>query len=481
MGYRLRMTIAFSLLVLAGMIVLTVLVLTSSYHEFKADRMMSVARMTDCLSGNLYWDVTADAPARVQESLERFSLGVPAPQPPLVVAIDRTGGFYAATDGGRRLAAGDPGVERLKALAHALDRKALPPQGALTIEQATGFVTAASIARDRQTLGLVLVDYPLSALQEHFLALFRAALGYGLLLLVILLLVGWALGKRLMRPISALRECMRRVGQGDLSVDCGTVNSRDEIGELARGFDEMLNGLREKRFLEQEMRQSERLAAVGQVSAGLAHEINNPLGGMLNALDTFRLHSEQPEMDRKTLDLLERGLRQIQTTVQALLVQARADAHPLTVRDLEDVRTLIQAEVHKKRLQLSWHCEVGEDALALPSSAVRQILINLLLNAIQAAPQQGRVALRCVAQRAHLWLRVEDDGPGVAEADQRKLFEPFFSQTGGHGLGLWVTYQTARQLGGSIEVMALAPGTAMEVHLPFSRRSSTNRTSENDR
>lgn len=74
---------------------------------------------------------------------------------------------------------------------------------------------------------------------------------------------------------------------------------------------------------------------------------------MLNALDTFRLHSEQPEMDRKTLDLLERGLRQIQTTVQALLVQARADAHPLTARDLEDVRTLIQAEVRKKRLRLS--------------------------------------------------------------------------------------------------------------------------------
>jgi signal transduction histidine kinase len=470
MGYRARMTLAFAVLSLASVLLLTLVFLNASWRELKSDRMMSVERMTACLAGNLYWDLKAGDGARLGESLERFARGVPAPTPPAVLVLDGQGAVTAQR-GGADLTQGTALAPEPASELAEIGRRLAAGAVSGTAERDTGFLAAATIGRDGQVLGTVLVDYPLATFRRHFISLFETAVGSGLVLLALLLALGWLMGRGLMRPIARLRECMRRVGRGDLDVNCGAVQSRDEVGELARGFDEMLAGLRDKRLLEEEMRHSKRLAAVGQLAAGVAHEINNPLGGMLNAINTFKRHGTDPAVTAKTMDLLERGLRQIQSTVQALLVQARAQARTLSAADLQDVRTLVHAELGKKGLRLQWDCALA-DSVPLPSGAVRQVTINLLLNAIQAAPQGGTVRLRCGLETAHLWLRVEDDGPGIAPEARAKLFEPFYSSTGGSGLGLWVTYQTVAQLGGSIEPMDLAPGTAMEVRLPFVREEA---------
>jgi signal transduction histidine kinase len=471
MGYRLRMTLAFGLLALLSVALLTLLLLTTSYREFKADRMMSVERMTSCFAGNIFWDMQAGGdPRRMEESVNRFASGIPAPTPPEVRVLD---GLRHNQFGNRAISS--PGVQpppEVERLLAQLDRGGT---AVATAETANGFVSAARVERDGSRLGSVWVDYPLVSLQEHFFSLFEAALGYGVSLLLVLLLLGWLLGRRLMQPIANLRQCMQKVGQGDMEVHCDavrdTARSQDEIGDLARGFEEMLASLRDKQRMEQEMMRSERLAAIGQVAAGVAHEINNPLGGMLNAINTFKRHGDDPAVAEGTINLLERGLRQIQNTVQALLVQARVEAYPLGVADLDDLRTLVQAEVRKKNLTLEWQCLLT-DRVALPSTAVRQILINLLLNAIEAAPQGGHVTMRCVPQDGQLQLRVEDNGPGIDPAQRSALFAPFFSGAGGHGLGLWVTNQTVQQLGGRIEIVDLAQGTAVTVCLPFGREES---------
>ena len=477
MGYRARMTMAFALLSVAAVVVFTLLVLSSSYREFKADRIGSVERMTSCLAGNIFWDMQASEPRRVDEALARFAHGVPAPVPPVVVVLDASGNIFSSTgsagrDAGNTVA--DPSADAL-ASGLSLIAAGLGANGgdATTVESAAGFISAASIARDGERLGTVLVDYPLSSLDRHFVALFRTAVGYSLLLLALLLAVGWLLGRQLTRPIDRLRTCMQKVGSGDLDIDCTGIGRNDEIGALARGFEEMVAGLREKRLMEKEMMQTERLVSVGQVAAGVAHEINNPLGGMLNAINTFKRHGDDPKVVEKTLSLLERGLQQIQSTVSALLVQSRVESHSLVPADLEDLYTLISAEVRKKGIRLDWRCGLAGQ-VPLPSSTVRQILMNLLLNAIQAAPGGGQVAMHCAPAETHLVLRVEDDGPGVDPDNVQRLFEPFFSGTGGHGLGLWVTYQSIGQLGGSIDVAprtpgAEPPGTLMEVRLPYRR------------
>jgi signal transduction histidine kinase len=479
MGYRLRMTMAFALLSVAAVVIFTLLFLSSSYREFKADRMVSMERMTSCLAGNLYWDMQAGDVRRVDEAVGRFSRGVPAPIPPVVVVLDAAGGIFASAGSHERsptapAGADDSGADAL-ASGLSLIAAGLQTEGneATTVESTAGFISVARVARDGERLGTVFVDYPLSSLDRHFVALFRTAVGYSLLLLPLLLAVGWLLGRQLTRPIDRLRTCMQRVGTGDLDIDCRGIRSNDEIGALARGFEEMIEGLREKRLMEKEMMQTERLVSVGQVAAGVAHEINNPLGGMLNAINTFKRHGNDPRVVEKTMDLLERGLQQIRTTVSALLVQSRVESHPLAPADLQDLHTLISAEVRKKGLLLDWQSGL-DSRVPLPSSSVRQILMNLLLNAIQAAPEGGRVAMRCEPAGAHLVLRVEDDGPGIDPDNVQRLFEPFFSGTGGHGLGLWVTYQSIGQLGGSIDVTPrlegdVPRGTVMEVRLPYQR------------
>jgi two-component system NtrC family sensor kinase len=474
MGYRLRMTLAFASLSVVGVVLFALLFLTSSYREFKADRMQSIERMTTCLAGNLYYDLRDGATSRVDEALARFAVGVPAPVPPVVMVVDPATSVIASSSG-KLSSGGDELGSRLGSSLSLIAGELFADDGTrgTTLESAAGFIAAARIERDGNRLGTVLVDYPLSSLDEHYLNLFRAAIGYSLVLLLVMLALGWLLGRQLSRPINQLRGCMQRVGAGDLEPACTGIRTGDEIGALARGFEEMVAGLREKRLLEQEVLASERLVAMGRLAAGVAHEINNPLGGMLNAISTLKRHGSDPAVAAKTVDLIERGLRQIQSTVSALLVQARTEVHPLAPADLADLHTLITADVHKKGLRLDWHCGL-EDRVPLPSGAVRQVLMNLLLNAIKAAPPGGQVTMRCEGAGEHLLLRVEDDGPGIDDEAQRHLFEPFYSATGGHGLGLWVTYQTISQLGGSIEVLprqpgAESPGTVMEVRLPYPR------------
>lgn len=485
MGYRLRMTLAFAVLSVTGVALFTVLFLSNSYREFKADRIASVERMTACLAGNLYWDLRTGELDRVDEALTRFADGVPAPTPPVVNVIGGQDSLLASTNGAIGVAKDGavvgPVLDHLKTLV------ANTAAGtAATLQRPTGFITIAQIERDGDSLGSVVVDYPFSSVERTFAALFVRSTLYSLLLLPLLLAVGWLLGRRLGRPVERLRQCMARVGRGELEVACAGIRSRDEIGDLARGFEEMVMSLQEKRLMEKEMMSTERLVAVGQVAAGVAHEINNPLGGMLNAVSTFRRHGSDPQVAAKTVDLLERGLKQIQSIVSALLVQARVESHSLSAADLQDLRTLIAAQVRNKAIRLDWHCAIGTE-VPLPATAVRQVLLNLLLNAIQATPEGGRVRVCCEPQpepdARHLLLRVEDQGPGIDTEDVERLFEPFYSGTGGHGLGLWVTYQVISQLGGSIDVSrpggdaratSAGTGTCFEVRLPYVRRDANS-------
>jgi signal transduction histidine kinase len=169
-----------------------------------------------------------------------------------------------------------------------------------------------------------------------------------------------------------------------------------------------------------------------------------------------------------TVALLERGLQQITETVGALLVQARVQARDLGRQDFEDVRTLVEPQVAKKYIRLEFDLDLP-DSLPLPAGFVRQVLINLLLNAIAATPRDGRI--RVVAERTGDDFRmvVANEGEPPPREILSHLFEPFVSgREGGHGLGLWVTYQTVKQLNGSISVECRDGEIRFAVSLPLS-------------
>ena len=207
---------------------------------------------------------------------------------------------------------------------------------------------------DGVAIGTLIVGYDRSLFQPRFYSIVKRVIYSALVVTAFLLPFGWYLGNRMAAPLGQLANCMDKVGrQQPGEIVCTVRQGEDEIGRLGVSFQQMLNELVEKDQMVKKMLASERLAAVGRLAAGVAHEINNPLGGMLNSLNTFRRYSETDDLGKDTLALLERGLQQIRETVSALLVEANPRSHPLTPQDIEDVRKLLLLDVNRKRIDFA--------------------------------------------------------------------------------------------------------------------------------
>jgi signal transduction histidine kinase len=331
------------------------------------------------------------------------------------------------------------------------------------------------LADDGTRLGTVLLTFD----AERYYTRIRSTLVQlalvslpGLLLLIPL---GWYWGKRMAGPLSNMAQALSRVGRDDPSSIAADLppEGRDEIGVLARRTRGMLDQLARKESMEREMVASERLAAVGRVSAAIAHEINNPLGGMINAIDTARSHGRPDPVTGKTLDLLGRGLDQIRTTVSALLVEARLDSPELSAQDWQDLRTLIEPQLADRRVQLEWRVDFPDDTrVGLPAHLIRQLVLNILLNAVKSAGANGRVELAVQRQPGRLNITVTNTGAPIPPEMLGRLFEPFVVATErdgkrSYGLGLWVCYQIVQQLRGTINAESADGRTRFEVSLPF--------------
>ncbi len=329
----------------------------------------------------------------------------------------------------------------------------------------------APIVADDVRIGTLVMGYPGSIFTQRFLGLMQRAGLVTAFVLAVLLPAGWYFGRRIARPLVDLAGAMGKVGP-QLPQDLEYVPSPtrgDEIGRLGREFQRMLSELRDKEALEKQMVASDRLAAIGRLTAGIAHEINNPLGGMLNAISTFKRHGPTDPLTARTLSLVERGLLQIKETVAALLVEAKVESHPLSRQDIEDTHTLVLPDAQAKDARFVWDNRIAGE-LPLPSTLTRQVLINLLLNAVQAIGRGGSMQCRTSLVDNALLIEVSNDGEHIPNEKLDYLFEPFsLLSRDGHGLGLWVTYQIVQQLGGEIRVTSKPDETTFSVVLPLER------------
>jgi signal transduction histidine kinase len=317
-------------------------------------------------------------------------------------------------------------------------------------------------------IGTLVMSYPKPPLVARAHGLIRDAVLTTLLVLAVLLPLSVYWGRKMAAPLLKLSTVMSKVAPNLPDSDEITLEeSNDEIGQLGNAFKEMLNELKEKEQLQQQVIASDRLAAIGRLAAGIAHEINNPLGGMLNAISTFKRHGVQDTFTLKTMSILERGIIQIKETVAALLVEAKARSRPFDRNDIEDICTLIQADVQAKRINFTLESDIV-NAQSLPSTLARQVIINLLLNAIHATQQHGHVSLHIHSDGDNLSIDVCNNGSYIPPEKVAYLFEPFTSlKETGNGLGLWVIYQIVQQLGGLITVQSEEDETRFTVQLPL--------------
>jgi signal transduction histidine kinase len=332
------------------------------------------------------------------------------------------------------------------------------------------------ITFDRKRLGVVRMRVSMAELQEQ---MWRA--GFTVLVLTLGLaaagsLLGAVISSRMGRRLKALAEGMETVGRGEASqVRPLAADNRDEIGQLVARFNEMAAELAEKKRLEDKLALNEKLASLGQIVAGVAHEVNNPLGGMLNCINTLKKHPEDPALLRRYLPLLEKGLGRIGATVQGLLVELHNEGDevepaPCDLGCLSDLKDLVAAEIGDRKIALRWDNAVpGETCLGCSCPNLQQVLLNLMNNSIKAMPEGGTLAFRSCRENDSLVMEVEDSGVGIPVEHRRHLFDPFFtSRPNGTGLGLWVTYQLVQRMHGTIQVESEpGQGSLFRVSLPL--------------
>ncbi|MBA1148036.1 HAMP domain-containing histidine kinase [Ectothiorhodospiraceae bacterium WFHF3C12] len=466
-SYRLRIPLSLVAASALTALVLGSVVVLQTWRNVERDLVTTGRQLGDALATAVKPALRHDDVWRAFETL-RASQGTLFDDRTALIVVDARYRVFAANKP-RRFPVATPLADAGATYAALIDKLgAAPPETFSAFPDALPdrWTLLIPIRQDGVSMGALLLVYPDTLMWPRFQAIVGDAALSIALLMATLAPLGWLWGKRITQPILSLTRSMSRVGRdppGDIRAPM--VDRDDELGALTAQFGKMLEALKEKDALEARMVEQERLATVGELAGGVAHEINNPLYGLMTAVDTLRRGSADPRVQRSA-DLLERGLNQIRETVSALLVEARLDGHPLTRQDVEDVRTLATARYSSG--VLSWDNRL-QAPVPVPATPIRQVLLNLLLNALEAAGTAGNVACRVVFDGETLTIAVTNSGTAITPEAQAKIFRPPQETGGSGGLGLWVTHQIIRGMQGRIEVDSdESSGTTFRVELPVS-------------
>jgi len=283
---------------------------------------------------------------------------------------------------------------------------------------------------------------------------------------------GYLLIRRMMRHVHVLSQFMGgHDGAGLEEIPASAFPAqRTEFAILFDRYNRLVRAEEERHEIAQRLSDQAQLVSLGRLSSTLAHEINNPLGGLLNAVDTLRKYPDRQDVVEASVELLFRGLNNLRDVSKATLDFARSGArdHALSSVDFDDLRLLIEPELARLNQTFAMKLSVDDAALRwLSSTKVRQIVLNLLLNGSAAAGEGGAIGLELTNEGETLRIDVSDTGPGLPETARLRLtVGP--APTGSAGVGLRSVREITQSLAGHISV-ADAPGggTIITVRLPF--------------
>ncbi len=282
------------------------------------------------------------------------------------------------------------------------------------------------------------------------------------------------------RSISRLRRAAEAIGRGDLS-ERVALYPGDELAKLARSFNQMADRLEEtvneERRLQEQLTRSEKLAVIGELAAEVAHEVNNPLDGIQNCSRLIRRSVDDPHRVRRMLDLMDTGLYRIEMIIRRLLTLARDGVPQITTVRLDEVIDdavmFLAPKIARREVEFVRQLGDRPAYVRADRQQITQVIINLIVNAIDSMPDGGRVTVAVGdPDPAGGVVRVEvsDTGCGIPEDERERIFEPFFTTKepgSGTGLGLAVAARIIEAHKGKIEVDS-TPGerTTFTVELP---------------
>jgi signal transduction histidine kinase len=292
---------------------------------------------------------------------------------------------------------------------------------------------------------------------------------------VAMIIIGYVLAITISRPIMRLREVSNAVASGDLDQQSG-LKRQDEIGDLARSFDSMVYQLKNRTA---ELIQSEKLSAIGQMAAGIAHDVKNPLAvvkGMSEELkEDFR---SEPQM-LEYLDMISKNADRANTIISDLMKFSRESKFEKSYLNLFDTVTsalrLTEYLARKGKVQVEVVKRGEKLMLYYDPQQIEQVLINLIQNAIQAMPEGGKITLAVGEHNHSAIIQIQDTGIGIPEENIQKIFDPFFTTKPigeGTGLGLSVSYGIIKNHDGDIRVQSkVGKGTIFTIRLPLNEGS----------
>lgn len=285
-----------------------------------------------------------------------------------------------------------------------------------------------------------------------------------ILALLTAVIVGVYLYRTIARPIAALSAAASRVGAGELDREIA-VERDDELGRLSQRFNEMMRSTKDH---QKKLLATERLVGLASMSAGIAHELNNPIGVILGYAKLLR--RREKEVDPKVLAAIEEEAERCHQVIEGLLQLTRGDvldAIPVDLRALADdvlARLRVKGSPPGVVIEVHGHATAQGD-----ESKLRQVLTNVLWNAIEAGGERGRVVILIDDPKpGTVTVEITDTGPGIPPGTRDRIFEPFFTtKPAGSGLGLAISRAIARAHGGDVAVVSTTDrGTTFRISLP---------------
>lgn len=353
---------------------------------------------------------------------------------------------------------------------------------------------------DRVKVGALAIVRPLEGLRSDLRWTFISTVASSLTLIAGITGVSWLLIVRYVRrPLARLVVAMRAVRGGDLSASMPPLGA-DELGAMAVEFNAMIRQLAQARrqlleaaesreALEGALQRADKLVTVGQLSAGLAHEIGSPLQILSGRARALAARTDLPPDVSRTARILDEQSDRITRIVEQLLSFARRKTTRVGEVDLGGpiavIVDLLAGEARRRGVQLEFERPQTLPPVMADADQVQQVVMNLLNNALRATPSGGRVRVVLAAssfdtadgasEQPSVALRVEDSGPGIAAPLLERIFEPFFttwSSAGGTGLGLSVVKSIVDEHGGTIHVSSEQDqGASFVVHFPSTARA----------
>ncbi|MDS1139451.1 HAMP domain-containing sensor histidine kinase [Pusillimonas sp. SM2304] len=349
-----------------------------------------------------------------------------------------------------------------------------PPPDAISLASKGYFYEPESqsmwVWRELGESGIIAANLDLSEYAQKRSALHLQLVLIGALMSIVAAFVGYIVIRRMQRPLRTINEHLSNaVAFGPQEIEESHIPKDDEeTSTLMQAYNRMTTAVQDRERLSEQLAKQDQQALLGRIAATLAHELRNPLAGMMTALQTIRMYGENDRIRGEALDFIDRGVQSLQGVAEATLKAYRPSAPgpDLESRDLHDVLLLVDPHAARKRVNAAHHLSPFS-SVKLDAFKIRQIALNLLLNAIQSSPAGGTVALEASYRDNVFTMKVSDEGEGLPQ-HVRNFLLAGDAVLSDRSLGLEIVRRLTQDMKGEIAVYNQGGrGSTIELRFPL--------------